>query len=67
MLPITLDIQRTESIPQKGGNNLNYEIEVVNRGPQAEVKLYFLSSAKKKTKKSSKPLPKYETIFLFNT
>jgi hypothetical protein len=66
MLRITLDRQQSNLSAQKNISNLNYEIEVIDRGPKAEVKLYFLSSGKKKSKRASKPLPKYETIFLFN-
>ncbi len=68
MLPITLEPQQQINLfPKHSNNAFNFELEVVNKGLSAEIRLYFLTSKKEKvvrrTKKKS--ILKYETIFLF--
>ena len=68
MLPITLEPQQQINLFPKHFNNAsNFELEVVNKGLSAEIRLYFLTGKKEKvvrrTKKKS--IPKYETILLF--
>ena len=49
MLPITLEPQQQINLfPKHSNNAFNFELEVVNKGLSAEIRLYFLTSKKKK-------------------
>lgn len=68
MLPITLEPQQQINLfPKHSNNAFNFELEVVNKGLSAEIRLYFLTSKKEKVVRRTKKkyIPKYETIFLF--
>lgn len=68
MLPITLEPQHQINLfPAHNKCALNYELEVIEKGFMAEVRLYFLTNQKEKTSRRpvKKSTPKYETIFLF--
>lgn len=67
MLAITLETQQPSLFPKQHNNGLNYELEVVNQGPHAEIKVYFLSNKKRTTprRSSKKIISKNEAIFLF--
>lgn len=60
MLPITLEPQTQISLfPKPKSAGLYYELEVVNEGSYAEVKLYYLASdysTKKERSKKNKPI-----------
>ncbi|MBI1937182.1 MAG: hypothetical protein HYS25_03575 [Ignavibacteriales bacterium] len=67
MLPITLEPQTQINLfskPKSAG--LYYELEVVNQGSFAEIKLYYLASdfsAKKERSKKNKPIKTKEVYF----
>lgn len=68
MLPITLEPQQQISLFPKHFNNAsNFELEIVNNGLSAEIRLHFLTSPQEKivrrAKKKSKPV--CEPILLF--
>lgn len=68
MLPITLEPQQQISLfPKHSYNASNFELEVVNNGPSAEIRLYFLTDKKEKTvrRTKKKSAPQYETMLLF--
>ena len=68
MLPITLEPQQQINLFPKHSNNVsNFELEVVNKGLTAEIRLYFLTNKKEKVvrRHKKKSTPKYETILLF--
>ncbi len=68
MLPITLEPQQQINLFLKHSSNAsNFELEVVNKGLAAEIRLYFLTSKKEKVVRRTrkKSIPKHETIFLF--
>ncbi len=68
MLPITLEPQQQISLfPKQSNNSFNCEIEVINNGPSAEIRLSFLTKQKEKVVRRTrkKAFPKYETILLF--
>jgi len=68
MLPITLEPQQQINLfPAHHKGALNYELEVIDKGLIAEVKLYFLTNQKEKISRrpTKKSIPKYKTIFLF--
>jgi hypothetical protein len=68
MLPITLESpQQINLFPTQQNHTVSYEIEVVNNGPNAEIRLSFLTRQKVKAVRRTrkKSLPKFETILLF--
>jgi len=68
MLPITLEPQQQVNLFPKHSNNVsNFELEVVNKGLAAEIRLYFFTGKKEKVVRRTrkKSIPKHETILLF--
>ena len=67
MLRITLERPQTYLFPQQQVNSLNYELEVINQGPFAEIR--WNASSVKKNKKvkrvSKKTISEQEPMFLF--
>ena len=68
MLSITREPQQQMNLfPKCTSNVFHFELEVVNKGLFAEIRLYFLTITKeeviRRTKKKS--IPKYKTILLF--
>ena len=67
MLRITLEREQTNLFPQQRSTPLNYELQVDNQEPFAEIKLNSFSGKKSKAAKrpSKKTAFKQETMFLF--
>jgi len=67
MLRITLEREQTNLFPQQRLSPLNYESQVVNQEPFAEINLNSFSGKKYKAAKrtSRKTACKQETMFLF--
>jgi hypothetical protein len=67
MLRITLEREQTYLFTQQHSTSINYELEVINQGPFAEIKLSAFTAKKNKKARrvSKKTIHEQEPMFLF--